>query len=145
MGKAILIYGSTTGNTEQLKDSVESGLKSAGWDVTVKNVTETDINEIKGYDLVVLGCPTWGDGELQEDFIEFHENMTEDIFKDKKTAVFGPGDSELYPDTFCAAVDMLESKLSDLGANIAVDGLRVDGSVDAAAGEAEEWGASIKP
>ena len=145
MSKAILIYGSTTGNTEQLKDSVESGLKSAGWDVTVKNVKDVDINEVKDYDLVVLGCPTWGDGELQEDFIDFYENMTEDIFKDKKAAVFGPGDSELYPDTFCEAVNMLESKLNECGAKIVADGLMVDGSVEAAAGEAEEWSASIKP
>ena len=143
MGKAILIYGSTTGNTEQVADAVSKGLGSAGWEVTVKNVTGVDMSELADYELVILGCPTWGDGELQEDFIEFHENMNEETFKDKKAAVFGPGDSELYPDTFCVAVNMLETKLNDCGAKLVAEGLMIDGDVGAAADEAESWGAGI--
>ncbi|MCD5407441.1 MAG: flavodoxin [Desulfotomaculum sp.] len=143
MGKAILIYGSTTGNTEQVADVVSKGLSSASWDVTVKNVAEVDMGEIADYELVVLGCPTWGDGELEESFIEFHANMDEATFKDKKVAVFGPGDSELYPDTFCVAVTMLESKLNECGAKLVAEGLMIDGDVGAAADEAESWAADI--
>ena len=44
----------------------------------------------------------------------------------KRFAVFGSGDEEGYPDTFCAAVGIIEEKLSDLGATRIINGLKID-------------------
>jgi flavodoxin I len=142
MTKAIIIFGSTTGNTEELSEGVAEGLKSSA-EVTIENVADTDINALADYDLLVFGCPTWGEGELQEDFIDFYEEMTEDIFKGKKAAVFGPGDKEGYPDFFCDAVTIIETKLKECGAELVAEGFKVDGDIDLAMDDAEEWGKKV--
>ncbi|MBC8526703.1 MAG: flavodoxin [Candidatus Cloacimonetes bacterium] len=143
MTKTILIYGSTTGNTETLSEVVVEGLEQGGAEVTVKNVTEVSVNELEDYDLIVLGCSTWGEGELQDDFIDFYDEMKSVSLTGKKAAVFGPGDSEMYPDSFCEAVDMLEDKLKKSGAEIIIEGLKVDGDVEPVMEDARNWGIKV--
>ena len=143
MAKGILIYGSTTGNTETLSEGVVEGLKQGGVEVTAKNVTEANVNELTQYDLIVLGCSTWGEGELQDDFIDFYDEMPKISLTGKKAAVFGPGDSEVYPDTFCTAVDLLEDRLKECGAEIIVDSFKIDGDIEPAMEDAEAWGLKI--
>jgi len=143
MAKVLLVYGSTTGNTESLAQSVETGLENGGAEVTVKNVTDTKVEELADYDVLVFGCSTWGEGELQEDFIDFHDEMSNISLQGKKVAVFGPGDSEGYPDTFCKAVDIIEETAKKCGAEIIVESLKVDGDVEPAMKDAEAWGAKI--
>ncbi len=143
MTRIILVYGSTMGNTEILAGSVVEGLESGNVEVTVRNVTEVEPEELTNYDMVILGCSTWGEGELQDDFIEFYDRMEEISLKGKKSAVFGPGDSEIYPDSFCKAVDILEEILIKCEAKIIVESLKVDGEVEPAFGDAEAWGLKI--
>ena len=138
MTKVVLIYGSTTGNTEALSKSVEKGLKTSGLDVSLRNVTEVHPGELKNGEGIILGCSTWGEGELQDDFIPFEEEMKKIELKGKKAAVFGPGDSS-YP-LFCKAVDILEERLKECGAEIIVDSLKIDGDGDLHLKEAEAWG-----
>jgi flavodoxin I len=143
MPEAILIYGSTTGNTETLSGSVVKGLERGGVEVTVKNVVDADVNELADYDLIVFGCSTWWEGELQDDFVPFYHQMANISLKGKKAAVFGPGDKKNYPDTFCKAVDILEDRLKECGAQIVIEGFKVDGDVVAASEEAEVWGEKV--
>ena len=150
MAKTILIYGSTTGNTESLSESVLEGLKKGNVDVTIKNVTEINVNKLANYDLIVLGCSTWGtepDQEdvemLQQDFQKFYNEMDNISLKGKKAAVFGPGDQEGYPDSFCKAVDILEDRLTECGAQIVAEGFKVDGDVETAMVDAEVWGLDV--
>jgi len=151
MAKAILIYGTDTGNTEALSEPVVGGLTAGGMEVTVKDVGDASVNELANYDLIVLGCPSYGGEEedaedidnLVEDFHDFYDEMENISLSGKKSAVFGPGDSEQYPDTFCKAVDVLEERLKKCGAEVIVDGFRVDGDVDSAMGDAESWGSEV--
>jgi flavodoxin I len=143
MAKAILIYGSTTGNTKELSKGVIEGLKKGGIQATIKNVTEANVNELVDYDLIVLGCSTWGEGELQDDFVPFYDQMGNVTLTEKKAAVFGPGDKETYPDTFCTAVDMLEDKLRKCGAEIVAEGFKVDGEVELVVQNAQSWGFKV--
>ncbi len=143
MIKAVVIYGSTTGNTESLSEEVEKGLRKGGMEVTVMDVTKADVSKLADFDLIVLGCSTWGDGELQDDFIDFYDVMTKEFLEGKKTAVFGPGDSDMYPDYFCEAVILLETKLKECGAKVLVESLKVDGDIEPVLADAESWGLSI--
>jgi len=163
MKKAIVIYGSTTGNTETLSKYVGEGLKASGVEVMVKNVTESGPEELKDYDVIVLGCSTWGDGELQDDFVSFEEEMRKIRLDGKKGAVFGPGDSiypisnplkaclhkrvfgpgdSIYPQ-FCKAVDTLEERLKSCGAEIIIDSLKIDGDIQPQLEKAEDWGKNL--
>lgn len=142
MAKVILVYGSTTGNTEILSKSVAKGLKESGVDVLLRSAAEVRPEELKDYDGIILGCSTWGDGELQDDFVPFEEKMEKIELNGKKSAVFGPGDSSIYPQ-FCKAVDILEERLKSCRAEIVVDSLKVDGDVEPQLEEAKEWGEKI--
>ncbi len=143
MAKAIVVYGSTTGNTEFLAEVIVSGLKEGGLEVVTKNVSETKVSEVANYDVVVLGCSTWGEGELQDDFIDFYEKMKDLSLAGKKAAVFGPGDKESYPDTFCKAVDLLKEKLKKCGAEIVAESFKIDGEVEKAIEDANAWALRI--
>ena len=124
MEKVIIVYGSTTGTTEEMSKSIGREIKSLGHDVVVKNVSGSTTEELSGYGLIILGCSTWGDGELQDDFIDFEEKLRAVGLKDKKCAVFGPGES-VYPQ-FCKAVDILEETLKQRGACLVTEGLKFD-------------------
>jgi len=94
MPRAIIVYGSTTGSTELLAGYVAKGMNEAGVDVTVLNVTDVDVEELLDYDIIFLGSSTWGEGELQDDFIGFYDDMEGLSLQGKKAAAFGPGDGQ---------------------------------------------------
>jgi len=124
MVKAIVIYGSTTGTTEDIAQIVAQEMKSSGMDVAVKNVSSSDPEELADYDVILLGCSTWGNGELQDDYIDFEEKLRSVDLNGKKAAVFGPGESS-YP-LFCKAVDILEETLKKTGTELIISGLKID-------------------
>ena len=143
MNKVIVIYGTTTGNTEEAAGLVKSSLERKGFQVNIADVANTGVGQVKDFDLVLLGCSTWGDGDLQDDFWGFYEKMDSANFSGKKTAVFGCGDSDMYPDTFCFAVDQIERKLNECGAELVADGLKIDGDVISSSEEIKSWAGKI--
>ncbi len=145
MAKALIVFGSTTGNTERVANQVADVMKGKGLDVTVKNVTDAKAEELGGeYDLTLLGSSTWGDSEIefQEDFQEFFDNeIGKADLKGKKVAVFGCGDSSY--EFFCGAVDELEEKAKELGATVVGVGLKIDGDPDDASSDIDDWAADV--
>ena len=137
MTKTIIAYGSTTGNTLLLAEKVEEVLKRQNGDVELVEVTKISPSNLTAYDLILLGSSTWGDGELQDDFIDFEQEMNEIDLTGKLAACFGPGESD-YP-LFCEAVDILENRLGSCGAKLVVEGLKIDGDVESQFDLAEEW------
>jgi len=129
MAKALVVFGSTTGNTESVAEYVAKTLEGEGMSVDVKNVTSvTAAGLADGYDLVVFGSSTWGDDdiELQEDFQPFFEELDKANLSGKKVAVFGCGDASYTH--FCGAVDAIEEKVAQLGADVVAASLKIDGS-----------------
>ena len=59
MAKSIVIFETTYGYTETMAKSIEAGLKEAGVDVELKRVLRAKAEDLKDFDAVVLGCPTY--------------------------------------------------------------------------------------
>ena len=138
MAKALIIFGSTTGNTEEVAEIVGGVLKKDDHDVTIENASDVSVDGLAdGYDAVLLGCSTWGDEEieLQDDFIDLFDNLDKAGLKGKKVAVFGCGDSSYT--YFCGAVDVIEEKSEKLGGKMIVAPLKIDG--DPEEGDIVEW------
>ncbi|NLG48641.1 MAG: flavodoxin family protein [Chloroflexi bacterium] len=55
--KALVVYDSFFGNTEQIARAVGEALQSAG-DVEVRRVTDVTPDQLAGFDLVIVGSPT---------------------------------------------------------------------------------------
>lgn len=142
MGKALVVFGSTTGNTESVAEYVGKALEGEGMSVEVKNVSGLRPDgAAEGYDLVVFGCSTWGDDEieLQEDFQPFFADMDKAGLSGKKVAVFGCGDSSYTH--FCGAVDAISEKAEQLGAELVAAPLKIDGEPDK--DEAVAWARDV--
>ncbi|WP_300155769.1 flavodoxin [Solidesulfovibrio sp.] len=142
MGKALVVFGSTTGNTESVAEVVAGTLEEAGMTVDLKNAASVKAAGLaEGYDLVVFGCSTWGDDEieLQEDFVPLYDDLEATGLVGKKVAVFGCGDSSYTH--FCGAVDAITQKAAALGAKVIDLPLKVDGSPDKA--EAKAWARDV--
>lgn len=134
MGKVLIVYGSVTGNTEGIAQAIAGHLEKAGHEVSLRNAA--DVKSPKGlaagFDAVLLGCSAWGDDEieLQGDFAPLADAFGEMGLNGRNLAAFASGDSS-YPH-FCGAVDVIEANGRAAGANIVVDGLRVEGDASSA-------------
>lgn len=144
MRKAVIIYGSTTGNTELAADMIGNVLRENGLETVIKDVSTVSVEELsKDYDLILLGSSTWGmdEIELQDDFDAFYESMDIVTLRDRKVAVFGCGDSSYQ--YFCGAVDAIQDKVEKLGGIIVTEGLRIDGDPGSAKDEIVEWAEAL--
>lgn len=142
MSKALIVYGSTTGNTETAADYVAATLLSKGIDTVVKDAADVQAEGLgDGYDILLLGSSTWGDEdvELQDDFAPLYDDLDRAALKGRKVAVFGCGDSSYTH--FCGAVDALEVRVGELGAELVGDTLKIDG--DPERDEIEAWAETV--
>lgn len=144
MKKALIIFGTTTGNTESMSEMIEQVLMDAGCETEVKNVVDAEVADLTAeHDVLLLGCAAYGDDtiELQEDFDDFYRQLDGAQLNGKKVAVFAPGDSSY--ENFCGSVDMLEDKMEALGGELVADGLKVDGDPDDSKDEIVQWAKSV--
>lgn len=113
MKKTGIFYGSTTGTTESVARLIADKLGIAPADV--HEVTKLDTALVESYDALILGTSTWGDGELQDDWYSSLQVLQGADLSGKIVALFGCGDSESYPDTFCDGIGLLFENLKDSG------------------------------
>lgn len=129
MEKILMVYCSMTGNTETIAQLVEAGIKESGFEVVRKEVIEVDAIEILEYEAVILGSYTWGDGEIPDEFLDFHDEIKGLDFLGKKFAIFGSGNSSY--ENFCGAVDIIEKMIEENGGQIMLESLKVEQYPDA--------------
>lgn len=108
-----IFYGSNTGVTEQLAKDIAGKLNIAPQDI--HDVGKASASDAGKYDLLLLGSSTWGYGELQDDWEAFLPKLAKENLSGKKVALFGTGDSETYPDTFCDALGIIADGLESTG------------------------------
>ncbi len=143
--KALIVYGSTTGNTEFVASHIEKYLAAEGFEVSNESADSVNAKNLcDGYDLILFGCSTWGDEEieLQDDFIPLFDEFDSINAQGKKTAVFGCGDSSYT--YFCGAVDAIEQKLTGLGAEV-LDTLKIDGDPQSEKGSIDDFAKTVVP
>lgn len=114
MGKTAIIYGSTTGTTEDIAGRIASKLNIAQGDIY--EISKVTADTLAGYDTLLLGSSTWGSGDLQDDWYDGIETLKGADLAGKKIALFGCGDSSSYSDTFCSALGTIYNDLKDSGA-----------------------------
>ena len=87
--KVNVIFWSGTGNTEAMAELVAEGAKSAGAEVELLNVSDTDVDSALGFDALALGCPAMGDEELEDgEFEPFYSELKGQL-GDKPVVLFG--------------------------------------------------------
>ena len=105
-----IFFGSTTGTTESVAARIAERLGVAQADV--HNVAAASVEDVKKYDLLLLGSSTWGSGELQDDWPGFLDKLGKEDLSGRRVALFGCGDAGIYSDTFCDAMAEIRDGLA---------------------------------
>lgn len=110
-----IFYGSTTGNTKKIAEKIKANLEPGL--VDIYDVRYIKQNDIERYDNIILGSSTWGEGILQEDFETFLYGVLKRAnLRGKKIAIFGTGDSAIYPESFADSMGIIFEALEGKGA-----------------------------
>jgi flavodoxin I len=110
-----IFYGSSSGKTESVAVSIFSKLESRS--AVLYDVADASLDEMMNYKNLILGIPTWGIGELQDDWLAAIPVLESLNLKEKNVALFGLGDQESYPDTFVDGLGKLFNSLGKTGCN----------------------------
>ena len=114
--KALVIYDSTYGNTEKIAKAIGAALTG---DVKVLRAGEVNAAELNGYDLLVIGSPTYG-GRPMPSVAELLNKIPESAIKGKNVAAFDTRIPSKMAKIFGYAADRIAKSLKDKGANLLV-------------------------
>jgi flavodoxin I len=116
MKKIGLIYSFKTNKTGLIAKKIIENFKAG----EITEIDAEDITEEKftAFDNLILGCPTWFDGELPNYWDEFVPAIEEMNLKGKRIAIFGNGDQKDYSENFCDAIGVMAEILENQKAKI---------------------------
>ena len=116
MKKIGLFYSFNTNKTSQAARKIGEEFESGQLDrVNAETLTE---KEFLSYDNLILGVPTWFDGELPNYWDEFIPALEDLDLKGKMIAVFGNGNQKCYPENFIDGVGIMADLLESRGAHL---------------------------
>lgn len=124
MAKVGIFFGTDTGNTRKIAKTIAKQLGEGIADKPV-NIKNASVEDLLAYDVLILGSPTYGEGELPgltsgtstESWEEFLPLLTGADFSGKTIALYGLGDQAGYPGHFVDAMGMLYDAFADCGAS----------------------------
>jgi flavodoxin I len=128
MKKIGIFFGTETGTTRLIAKKLQ---KMLGDEIASKplNVNRITPEEMLQYDALILGTPSYGEGEipglsagcLEPNWEEFLVKMQNPDFSGKRIAFFGLGAQERYADRFASSLRALHQVFTDFGAETVGD------------------------
>lgn len=122
-----ILFGSQSGNAQNLAHVIGNAISDAGFSVSIQNMADRSPEEISDIKTLIIVTSTYGDGEAPDNasewmsFLKFEENINLDHLQ---FAVIGLGDS-YYPH-FCQAGKDFDQYLSLRGAHAMLKRLDCD-------------------
>lgn len=117
MEKIALFYGSDTGCTEavvaKIQDLIDEELLEIYEMSAVKNTMS-----FAEHNHILIGVPTWYDGDLQSDWEAFLEDFKTIDFSGKIVAIFGLGDQMGYGEYFVDGIGTLGNIVMENGGQL---------------------------
>ncbi len=125
--KVTVLYGSQTGNSKKIAESISTELKNKGATVTLKNLLDYRPQQLKKEQRIVLVISTHGNGEPPDEALAFYNYIQSDRapkLEQLEFAILGLGDSSY--DDFCHTAVEVDAKFAELGATRFHDRLDLD-------------------
>lgn len=120
-----IIFYSGTGNTEKMAELIGQGIESTGKKAELIKIESASVNDIKDEEVIVFGCPAYGDENLEESYVEPFMDEIDGLITGKKVALFGSygwGDGEWMRNW--------EERIKSMGAELVKEGLTVNEAPD---------------
>ncbi len=116
MNKTAIIYSFNTKKTGKVAERI----KEAFNDDMVEMVNAEEINEslFMSFDQIIMGVPTWFDGELPNYWDEFVPALEDLDLSGKKIALYGLGDQKGYPENFLDGMGVMADILDSCSASL---------------------------
>lgn len=111
--KALVIYDTQYGNTEQIAKAIGSGFTG---EVRVKKVGDVTPDDIAWSKFVIIGSPTQG-GRPTKPIQEFLDKLPNDVFTGKRLAAFDTRMKSFFVKLFGWAADKIEASLKTKSGN----------------------------
>ena len=125
--KITVLYGSQTGNSKKIAESLHTALELNGNQAELKNLLDYRPQQLKKEQKVIVVISTQGNGEAPDEALGFHKFITGDRaprLENLEFAVLGLGDSSY--DDYCQTGKDVDSALEKLGAKRFHDRVDVD-------------------
>lgn len=125
MPKAIIVYASLTGNTEECTDIIEEALEGLEVDVETVESIQADPEDFMDADICIVGTYTYGtDANLPDEILDFYEELEDVDLSGKIFGTYGSGDT--FYDKFCKSVDDFTDQFKKTGAIEGAESVKVD-------------------
>lgn len=124
MAEIGIFFGTDSGTTRLIAKKMAKKLGDmAGKPL---NINRISVDDLLAYDTLILGTPTYGEGQLPSEttgvkngsWEEFLPQLCEHDLSGKVIALYGLGDQDKYGHRFANALYELYTKLKDAGATI---------------------------
>jgi len=69
----LILFGSESGNSEDLATIAEKKAKSLGLTPSVKGMDEVEVGDLPSFQNILIFCSTWGEGEMPDNAIDLWE------------------------------------------------------------------------
>lgn len=116
--KALVVYDSQYGNTEQVAKAIAGGV---GGEVKMVKVGEANAAELASYDLVFVGSPTQG-GRHTAATKAFLDSLPANALKNVKVAAFDTRLKSMWVKMFGWAANRIADSLKNKGGNLVASG-----------------------
>ncbi len=116
MNKTAIIYSFNTVKTSKIAEKIKEAFNPQ--EIEIINAEEITPEIFLSYENLILGVPTWFDGELPNYWDEFVPDLEEMDLTGRKIAIFGLGDQKNYGENFIDGVGIIGTLLEERGANI---------------------------
>jgi flavodoxin I len=116
MKKIGVFYSFNSNKTAKMGKKIVDAFDGA--EIEVVNAEEVNEELFMKFDNIIIGVPTWFDGELPNYWDEFVPALEELDLKGKKIALYGLGDQKGYPENFNDGVGIMAGLLEDQNAEI---------------------------
>jgi len=116
MKKIGLFYSFNTKKTAQMAKRIVEAFGADAIDEI--NAEDLTAEQFIHYNNLILGVPTWFDGELPNYWDEFVPELEDLDLKGKRAAIYGAGDQKGYPENFVDAVGIMADLLEQQGATV---------------------------
>lgn len=115
MARALIVYASLTGNTEEGAEVLEEALEELDVEVEVMESSFADPEDFLDFDILIVGTYTYGtDADLPDEIVDFYEELEEVDLTGKVFGTFGSGDT--FYEKYCKSVDDFDEQFQKTGA-----------------------------
>ena len=133
----LLIFGTETGNAEELAEDAANMAKGFDLEATVMDMEDIEPDDISTSKRLIVVCSTWGEGEQPvnaQDLYDSVEETEEGSMEGVNFAVLALGDTAF--ELFCESGKEWDTILEEKGGNRVNDRIDCDTDYD---DYAEEW------